>query len=333
MHPLTPLGWIYGGITAVRNLLFDLGVLPQEEFDVPVISVGNITVGGTGKTPHTEYIVDLLRKDHRVAILSRGYKRKTKGFVMADECSTAADIGDEPLQMARKFPDVTVAVDANRREGIRQLCTLHSAPCTPNVIVLDDAFQHRYVKPGLSILLVDYNRPIYRDTMLPAGRLREKASGSRRADVVVVTKCPADITITEQRGIENALRLEPWQKLFFTTYEYAVDFEELRQKRVVLVTGIANPAQLERDLERNGVAFTPLHFPDHHDFTAEDVRKIKDLFYGGNGALILTTEKDYARLPEMGLEVRTLPIRVAFIGHAEESFNKIITDYANTGTW
>lgn len=216
---LLPLSWLYGLAVRVRNALFDLGVLKSESFDVPVISVGNITVGGTGKTPHVEYLIDLLRHKCRVAVLSRGYKRKTRGYVVADSTATARTIGDEPYQMKHKFPDVTVAVDRDRRHGIRRLTEDKSADGI-DVVLLDDAFQHRYVKPGINILLVDYHRLIIYDKLLPAGRLREQLSGKNRADIVIITKCPADLKPMEFRVITKAMDLYPYQHLYFTRLDY-----------------------------------------------------------------------------------------------------------------
>ncbi len=207
-HSLLPLSWIYGLAVRIRNLLFDIGVLKSRAFATPVIAVGNITVGGTGKTPHVEYIVSLLKDEFNVAVLSRGYKRKSKGYVLADKNCTSAAIGDEPYQMYSKFPDILVAVDKNRCHGIDTLCA--EKPDT-DVVVLDDAFQHRYVRPGINILLVDYNRMIVHDKLLPAGRLREPQSGKKRADIVIVTNCPADLLPRDHRVIQKTTNLNPFQ--------------------------------------------------------------------------------------------------------------------------
>ena len=218
-HSLTPLSWIYGGVVGLRNMLFECGALRSESFDIPVISVGNITVGGTGKTPHTEYLIRLLSQKHQVAILSRGYKRKTKGYHLATNDTPMRDIGDEPYQMKHKYPFVHMAVDKNRRRGIRRLCDDDVQP-PADVILLDDAFQHRYVQPGVNILLMDYHRLIYFDRLLPAGRLRESRSSSQRADIVIVTKCPDYITPMEQHGIARSLEMQPWQQLYYTRFGY-----------------------------------------------------------------------------------------------------------------
>ena len=216
---LLPLSWIYGSLIRLRNTLFEVGMLKSHSFDVPLISVGNITVGGTGKTPHVEYLIRLLQDKFRVAVLSRGYKRKSRGFVIANEESTVKDIGDEPYQMKQKFPHVTVAVDKNRHNGINKL-TEGEAGKKIDVVLLDDAFQHRYVKPGINILLVDYHRLIIYDKLLPAGRLREPLSGKDRADIVIVTKCPRDLKPMEFRVITKAMCLYPYQHLYFTMLDY-----------------------------------------------------------------------------------------------------------------
>ena len=254
---LLPLSWLYGVGVGVRNHLFDLGVLPQQEFSIPVIDVGNITVGGSGKTPHVEYLIRLLHDKMKVGVLSRGYKRKSRGYVLADNDTPMRTIGDEPFQMKRKFPDVYVAVDKNRREGIQRL-TDDEATSDVDVILLDDAYQHRYVKPGINILLVDYHRLIIYDKLLPAGRLREPMKGKNRADIVIVTKCPKDLKPMEFRVLTKALDLFPYQALFFTRIDYdelapvfpeAVSLPTLSSANTLLLTGIASPRQMELDLK------------------------------------------------------------------------------------
>src|SRR5574344_2316177 len=214
---LLPLSWLYGIGVGFRNKLFELGVLKQHSYDLPIISVGNITVGGSGKTPHVEYLIRLLQGHVNIAVLSRGYKRKTHGYILADENSTMKDIGDEPFQMKKKFSGINVAVDHKRTRGIENI--IHDRKDT-DVILLDDAFQHRYVKPGINILLVDYHRLIIYDKLLPAGRLREPQSGKSRANIVIVTKCPSDIKPMEVRVLIKAMSLFPYQQLYFTTLNY-----------------------------------------------------------------------------------------------------------------
>ena len=341
---LKPLSWFYGMGVQFRNFLFDAGILKSRSFDLPVIAVGNITVGGTGKTPHVEYLVRLLKDVAKVAVLSRGYKRKTHGFLIADEQTGAHDIGDEPFQMKKKYPDVTIAVDKNRRRGIEQLA---SADPELNVVLLDDAFQHRYVKPGINILLVDYHRLIIYDKLLPAGRLREPLSGKNRADIVIVTKCPAEMKPMEYRVITKAMALFAYQQLFYTTLVYEQmypifgeqtprDLSDLKaDEHVLLLTGIASPRQLEEDLAPYTQNMQSLSFPDHHDFSAKDVQLLNDTFAAlPSPKCIITTEKDAARIVGLdGLtdEVRealwSLPVRIKFMLDQEQKFNEKIIGY------
>ena len=341
---LLPLSWLYGLGVKIRNMLFEIGILRSESFDVPVISVGNITVGGTGKTPHVEYLIELLKDKARVAVLSRGYKRRTRGFVIADDKATARTVGDEPLQMKRKYGDgITVAVDRKRCHGIRQLTSNDN---DIDVILLDDAFQHRYVKPGVNILLVDYHRLIIYDKLLPAGRLREPLSGKNRADIVIVTKCPHDLKPMEFRVITKAMNLYPFQRLFFTCLEYrniTPVFGSGEQSldsigkdcHILLLTGIASPQQMIEDLSPRCPHITPLTFGDHHTFTSSDVARINNEFAAlPHPKMIITTEKDATRLIAVeGLseEVRgamfALPVKIRFMLGQEESFNEKIIGY------
>ena len=341
---LLPLSWLYGLGVKFRNMLFEIGILHSESFDVPVISVGNITVGGTGKTPHVEYLIELLKDKAKVAVLSRGYKRRTRGFVIADDNATAKTIGDEPLQMKRKYgDDITVAVDRKRCHGIRQLTSDEDGI---DVILLDDAFQHRYVKPGVNILLVDYHRLIIYDKLLPAGRLREPLSGKNRADIVIVTKCPHDLKPMEFRVITKAMNLYPFQRLFFTCLEYrniTPVFGRGEQSldsigkdcHILLLTGIASPQQMIEDLSPRCPHITPLTFGDHHTFTSSDVARINNEFAAlPHPKMIITTEKDATRLIAVeGLseEVRgamfALPVKIRFMLGQEESFNEKIIGY------
>lgn len=307
---LTPIAWLYGCVTAVRNWLFDHHILPQEEFKVPIVSIGNLTVGGTGKTPHTEFIVGLLAMDYNIAVLSRGYKRKTKGFLIANSNSTPDSIGDEPLQMYQKFGSrVKVAVCESRRKGIKEL--IKQFPDI-SLIVLDDAFQHRYVLPKVSVLLMDYTRPIYEDKMLPLGRLRESAHQVNRADMVIVTKCPPNLNPLDFRLVSNNLDLMKFQKLYFSKYVYGgllpvfpddnpydVSLGELTgSDSAMIITGIANPRGFVRHFKSYPFKKKIYHFPDHHDFTREDIENIEQKFniLPGQHKIILTTEKDAVRL-------------------------------------
>lgn len=348
-HWLTPLSWLYGLGVSLRNQLFDAGILKEHSFRLPVICIGNLTIGGTGKTPHTEYLIRLLQKDHQVAVLSRGYKRKSKGFVLATPNTPMPIIGDEPYQMKQKFPNIHVAVDANRCRGINQLMQPDIHPQT-EVILLDDAFQHRYVKAGLNILLTDYNRPITQDSLLPAGSLREPLNGKDRAQIIIVTKCPNTLSPMDCRVLNKTLTPYPYQNLFFTTLEYGdltplfctsappLSLNVLQpEDRVLLITGIAYPTQLIRDLNRYTSHLTSLCYPDHHRFTTQDAHRISATFQKLSGTgrrLILTTEKDATRLqplttlsPEVRNALYTLPIQVRFLHEGAREFNKIITEF------
>ena len=343
---LTPFSWIYGFIVWVRNQLFELGILKSRSFDTPVIAVGNITVGGAGKTPHVEYLIRLLHDKVKVAVLSRGYKRKTHGFLLADESTTVTDIGDEPYQMWKKYPDIFVAVDKNRCEGIDFLTDDGMAKGT-DVVLLDDAFQHRYVKPGVNILLVDYHRQLNDDKLLPAGRLREPKDGKARADMVIITKCPKDLKAIDYRVLTKTMSLYPYQDLFFTSLEYGqlyqvfgsqkAHLDTLKDKNVLLLTGIASPNQMLMDLNPLCHSVTPLSYPDHHRFKSKDADKINHIFETMESPkIIVTTEKDATRLEcldGLSQEVRdhifALPIEVKFMLGQEEMFNQKIISYVH----
>jgi len=342
---LIPLSWFYGMGVGLRNKLFELGVLKTRSFDIPVISVGNITVGGSGKTPHVEYLVRLLKDKAKVAVLSRGYKRQTKGFVLANDQSTVEEIGDEPLQMKQKFGDIYVAVDEDRCHGIDTL-TSDNDTKDVDVILLDDAFQHRYVKPGINILLVDYHRMIFQDKLLPAGRLREPVEGKKRADIVIITKCPKDLRPMDYRVLTNEMGLLAYQSLYFTTLSYENlkplfggderTLESISQdEHVLLLTGIATPQQIITDLQPYCNHIQPLTFGDHHQFTEKDIAKINETFSSmPSPKMIITTEKDACRLEKIsGLNeqvrksIYILPIHIEFMLEQEESFTNKILSY------
>ena len=343
---LLPLSWFYGIGVKFRNLLFEMGVLKSRSFNVPVISVGNITVGGTGKTPHTEYLGRLLRDYFNVAILSRGYKRKSKGFLVANTHTTMQEIGDEPYQMKQKFADITVAVDKDRCHGIEQLSEQNKQL---DVVLLDDAFQHRYVKPGINILLVDYHRLIIYDKLLPAGRLREPMNGKDRADIVIVTKCPKDLKPMEFRVITKAMSLYPYQQLFFTTLKYGelqplfpklaqpAQLEQLQSQHVLLLTGIASPEQMVNDLSPLTAHLSPLTFSDHHEFKRKDIELINETFAAlPSPKTIVTTEKDATRLltttglsEEVCKNLYVLPIEICFMQEQHTTFNNQILSYVH----
>lgn len=329
----------------MRNTLFDRGVLRSQPFDMPIISVGNIAVGGTGKTPHVEYLVRLLSEHWRLAVLSRGYKRRTKGFVLADNASTAYDIGDEPRQLKSKFPWLTVAVDADRCHGIRRLMKDTRTKGT-QAIILDDAFQHRYVRPGLSIVLIAHNR-LFGDRLLPAGRLREPMRNLRRADIIVVTKCPNGISEQEKESAINEIRRHAQKPVFFSHMAYQ-DLEPIfcgepaalgslpADMHVLLVTGIAHPGPLLTEVKKHFRHVRHMAYPDHHDFDTDDISGINRAFHALPAPrMLITTEKDAARLTAVGGladEVRQaawqLPIHVEMDN--SEQFDRTILHYMNT---
>ena len=339
---------MYNLIMSIRNFLFDKDWgLKQQAFDVPLISVGNLSMGGTGKTPHTEYLVKLLQQSSKdVAVLSRGYGRATKGFRLATDASTASEIGDEPRQIKQKFPTCTVAVCEKRVVGMQQLIAKRQeeGKTTDNwVVVLDDAFQHRYIKPGFSILLTDYARPYYADRVLPWGRLRESAEGAQRADIIIVTKCPKHLSATNAEQIRAKLAPLPTQEVFFTCFDYgnpysASDCQETELPHNALVlTGIAKPHPLYAYLEAHGVEIKTLAFPDHHAFTASDVARINTAFAAlPEGSKVITTEKDAVRLrllPTLNEAVKAnllvQPIEVKFLFGETEKFNTKIYNYVD----
>lgn len=351
---MLPLSWLYGMVVFIRKKLFDWRILKQVQYNVPVICVGNLTVGGTGKTPHIEYLVGLLKDRYRVAVLSRGYKRKSKGFVLATDSTNYQKIGDEPHQIKLKFPDIIVAVDENRRHGIETLLAMKDAP---DIILLDDAFQHRYVKPSLSILLSNYNRPVYTDKMLPAGRLREPASGMERANIVVVSKCPDTLKPIDMRIINHELNLFPYQTLVFTTTKYGNlvamfnrkdlfnrierPLETIKDKNVLLIAGIASPELLVDEIKKYTSSVKLLEYPDHHNFSAKDIKEIENEFQNmGDKTITILTEKDAARLTNgNGLSEKLkssmyyLPVEISFLQKEEEEiFNKKINKHVDKNT-
>ena len=349
-YELYPLSWLYGLGVRLRNKLFDWGWLRPKSFDVPVICVGNLAVGGTGKTPHTEYLIKLLlREKLHVATLSRGYKRKSKGYVLADDHSNVRQIGDEPYQIKSKFPRIRVAVDEDRCHGIGQLLKLDNPPV--DVVLLDDAFQHRYVKAGLNILLTDCHRLFCEDALLPAGRLREPANEKSRAQIVIVTKCPDTFKPIDFNIITKRLRLFPYQQLYFSRFRYGMLTPLFPEKadghrkplsslsedeQVLLVTGIASPVPLVQDVELHTPHVKLLAFNDHHDFSSKDLQQIEEAFLqlDEKKRLIITTEKDAVRLKSHpGLSktlkphIYVLPIEVEFLQNQQHIFNQNIIGY------
>jgi len=347
---LLPLSWLYGLGVKFRNLLFDMNILKSKSYAIPVIAVGNITVGGTGKTPHVEYLIRLLKDLFHVAMLSRGYKRKSSGYVLAATDTKMEMIGDEPYQIKQKYPKVTVAVDGKRTRGIDHLIHDNETKET-DVILLDDAFQHRYVKPGINILLVDYHRSIIFDKLIPAGRLREPLKGKDRADIVIVTKCPKDMKPMDFRVLTKQMNLYPYQQLYFTTLDYSQlkrvfpttstnhttpsSLEDLTDYHVLLLTGIASPKQIYYDVKPHAKSVNSLAYSDHHAFKRKDIHHINETFASmPSPKVIITTEKDMVRLETVeGLsdEVRSslyvLPVRISFMLEGEATFNENIIGY------
>jgi len=345
---LFPFAILYRVITDIRNYLFDTGILPSKKFNLPLISVGNITVGGTGKTPHTEYLTDLLHSEFKVAVLSRGYKRKSSGFRIASEASTVADIGDEPLQVSHKFRDIIVAVDTDRINGIRTI--IKEFPET-EVIILDDAFQHRSISPGLSILLSKYDRLITRDYLMPYGRLRESRKNMKRADLILISKTPENIPGKILEGIKEEIKPAYSQKLFFTSFKYGNPVplfeknvpgkinlsEKISEKYgIVLVTGIADPRSFKQFLGKYFKEIIHLEFPDHHCFSENDIRKAATAWNNLESPekAIITTEKDSVRLKELNSIPDVLkeaffyvPVSVDFLENGKQEFNNVIFEY------
>ncbi|MCM1138708.1 MAG: tetraacyldisaccharide 4'-kinase [Duncaniella sp.] len=331
---LYPISKLYGMGMAVRNKMFEYGMLKQEEFDIPVVVVGNIAMGGTGKTPHVEYIVESMMGKYNIGVLSRGYKRATRGFVLATPQSRPEDIGDESYQIYRKFgPEITVAVCENRVEGIKKMREVNPKI---NMLILDDAFQHRYVKPSVSIVLTEFNRPVFNDKILPYGRLRESKSALNRAEIVVVTKCPPDMKPMQYRIFKENLNLFPYQKLYFSRFNYGhlvpvfpSDTDSVpsissldSDTSLLVVTGVANPKPFSRYLRRHKAKVRVRRFPDHHNFTTSDMESISRQFdeLPGKQKYIITTEKDAVRLfnnPYFSHKLKKyifyIPIKVEFL--------------------
>ncbi|MCD7973474.1 MAG: tetraacyldisaccharide 4'-kinase [Candidatus Azobacteroides sp.] len=351
---LYPVSWLYRLITFFRNKLFDWNILKEKEYAIPVICVGNLTVGGTGKTPHIEYLVNLLKNTYKIAVLSRGYKRKTHGFLLATPGVKVVEIGDEPYQIYSKYPDIIVAVSESRRKGIEELLKLEGSK-RPEIILLDDAFQHRYVKPGYSILLMDYNRLPYKDSLLPVGNQREPFSAKKRANMVLVTKCSENITPMEMLLIRKELSLFPYQSVFFTRFKYLkllplyssfADVkeiplsEETSHRSVLLVTGIAYTKPLTEALQGFNFSIEKhLKYPDHYWYNISDIEKIIKAFKEIEDVrkVIVFTEKDAMKIFALNItdeEIRSkmyyIPIEVDFLNNQRKEFDQIIEKYVIT---
>jgi len=323
---LLPFSILYGIIVWLRNKLYDWGVKKSIKFEVPVICVGNLSVGGTGKSPMIEYLIRLLKQENKVATLSRGYKRESEGFYLLKGNENAANVGDEPLQFKTKFPTIQVAVDEERVRGISNLLQLKNAP---QIILLDDAFQHRKVTPSFSILLTPYNDLYIDDLILPAGNLRESKIGAKRADAIVVTKCPNNMNSQQMEKITGRLKKKVDLPVFFSAITYGKIIFNLENttktlkdvKRFTLVTGIANPTPLISYLKKEGLVFEHLQYPDHYNFRKNDIEKLEQLEF------ILTTEKDFMRLKNQlsSENLFYIPIEIEILNNAN-SFKKLIND-------
>jgi tetraacyldisaccharide 4'-kinase len=342
-----PFAVIYGIITSLRNLLYDWKFLKSKSVDVHTICVGNLAVGGTGKTPHVEYLINILQNDYKIAILSRGYKRKTSGFIQATNTSTAFDIGDEPLQYKTKNPQLEVCVDANRVNGIKKILEF---PEPPKVVILDDAFQHRALNCELKIVISEYNNLYLNDCMMPAGYLRESKKGIERADIIIISKTPDKTTAIDIRNVIKDLKPLAHQQLFFTWLKYGelkgfqnpadtIDtLDDLFRYRIVAFTGIGNPKPMITYLKEYASDVKHIQFPDHHSFTIQDIADVRaqlDAIEGGN-KIVVTTEKDAMRLRGTDLQdiantlpLYVLPIEVDFKDKTQE-FNDTIINYVRT---
>ena len=337
---LYPFALLYGALVWVRNRMYDAKFFTSIGFSLPVITIGNLSTGGTGKTPHVEYLVRLLQYQFTAATMSRGYKRHSQGFMIADANSNALRIGDEPMQYHMKYPDLVVSVAEERMIGIPAL--LQRRPDV-DVIILDDAYQHRSVKAGLNILITDYSRPFYSDYILPFGSLRESRSAYRRADIIIVSKCPLNLDAVSAKKIEQQITPLPHQKVFFTGIQYDMPYDminkqpvDVTKKNIILVCGIARPEPLICFLETHAANVHKLTYKDHHYFVSADLEEIKNAYenWHTQDKIIATTEKDaarlhlhYEKLKEWGITIAVLPIEVIVLFNKGYEFNNIVTQY------
>jgi tetraacyldisaccharide 4'-kinase len=334
-----PFALLYGIGVVLRNALYDLKIFRSSSFGLPIICVGNLSIGGTGKSPMVEFLVERLKDEYTPATLSRGYKRKTRGYALANEGSTALEIGDEPMQFHVKFPDIPVAVGEKRLEAIPQL--LHDRPDT-DVIILDDDFQHRAIQAGLNILLTEYGNLFTHDFFLPTGDLRDQKSSYKRAEIIIVTKCDPNLSVEEREKLRMDIRALPHHKVFFTSIVYEQPYHITSKantqlysgREVLLIEGVANPKPLKHHLENCCNGYQMLNYSDHHIFTIDDLRDIKKKFekLDGTDKIIVTTEKDAVRLVKFNKEIETLPLYVLPIRHhflfgEEQQFMGIIREF------
>lgn len=332
----------YGAVTDFRNMLYDKGMIKSTTFSIPIIAVGNLAVGGTGKTPHTELLLELLADKYQTAVLSRGYLRQTKGFYLANSGVTAIEIGDEPFQMYSKYPNIKVAVAENRTHGIQKLMALFP---DLELVLLDDAFQHRAVAPGHAILLTDMANLYADDAMLPYGFLREKPKNSKRADMVIVTKCPINLEVADKEKWRKKLHLEAHQRLFFSAFEYGTIYSVFgnnntlpmieTNSNVLILTAIERPEPLIEHVKSKTTHIVIRNFPDHHTFSKQETEEVEDTFFYMSGKkIIITTEKDAARLKSKNYFsdrvkkcIFALPIKVRILNDEQPIFNQQIIDY------
>jgi tetraacyldisaccharide 4'-kinase len=341
-----PFAYLYGGVIALRNFLYSAGILPSKEFNIPVIGIGNLSVGGTGKSPMIEYLVRLLEAEFHLAIISRGYKRHTTGFYIATHQSTSIEVGDEPLQFKKKFPNTIVSVDENRRHGIEQLLEIYPHL---KVVLMDDAFQHRRVEPSINLLLTDYNRMYYHDFLLPVGYLREWRSAKKRADLIIVTKCPDSIRPVEKRIILKKIHSGSHQQVFFAhtaysqpvpvfpSHSHLIGYFNTNETwgTVVLLTGISSPKALKKYLETKSTNIIAITYPDHHEYGMVDVNKVVEVYNSikESNKVIITTEKDAMRLDKKGiieqlekLPLFYIPIKMTFEENEKKKFDSFMIE-------
>lgn len=336
---LFPFAILYGVILRIRNFMYDKHWLKSTSFNIPIINVGNLSVGGTGKSPMVDYLVTMLKRQYHLGTISRGYKRRTQGYLLASDSTTAVEIGDEPMQFHLRHPDIAVAVGEERIVAVPQL--LYDRPET-QVIILDDAFQHRAITPGFNILLTDYSNLYTRDFYLPTGDLRDNLSSAVRAQVIIVTKCPRDLGEAERQKIIQELKPEAGQTVLFTCIHYGRLYHIVRQSpselsresEILLICGIANPTPLTDFIEENSSSYEAMFFNDHHIFSIDDLHEINERYekMQGPGKLMVTTEKDAVRLVKYRQELRdmplyVLPISIHFLFDGEQRFQALISNF------
>ena len=340
---LLPIAWIYALVIWIRHRLFDAGRLKSRKFNIPVICVGNITVGGTGKTPFVEYLIELLQDKHSLAVVSRGYKRKSKGMQVSDENSTAEILGDEPYQILKKYPKTLIVADSDRCRAIDYIQKKHPEI---KVVILDDAFQHRYVKTRCKILLIDYNRPIKDDYLLPVGELRDLPSAQKSASIIVVTKCPKDLKPIDFRNLLKEINPYPYQKVFFSCLDYGTPYKCLTGEKVelntdmslLLFTGVAKAKPLKDYLTYSVKELKSIEYSDHHNYSNTDNEKIYSEFSAMNSKnkWIVTTEKDAAKLNDFSNEIKEkliiIPVKIKILNEGEEILTKKIKHYVEKDT-